>query len=126
MSVGIETPGEEAPFSTIEKVVYLDQGAITTSGNYRRYYENKGNKISHLINPGTGYTLQNELISVTVYAKDAITADGYDNALMAMGMKKAMAFVEKRKDMAAHFIYRKNDGTIADTLTKRFRILLEP
>ncbi len=126
MSVGIETPGEEGPFSAIEKVVYLDQGAITTSGNYRRYYENKGNKISHLINPKTGYSLQNELISVTVFAKDAITADGYDNALMAMGLKNAIAFVEKRKDLAAHFIYRKNDGTIADTVTKRFRILLEP
>jgi FAD:protein FMN transferase len=61
-----------------------------------------------------------------VYAKDAITADGYDNALMAMGLKKAIAFVEKRKDIAAHFIYRKENGTIADTMTKRFAVLLKP
>ncbi|WP_431294612.1 FAD:protein FMN transferase [Pedobacter sp. P26] len=37
------------------------------------------------------------MISVTVYAKDAITADGYDNALMAMHLKDAIAFVESRK-----------------------------
>ena len=126
MSIGIEAPGDEADFSVIEKIVYLDKGAITTSGNYRSYYESKGKKISHLLNPRTGYSLQNELISVTVYAKDAITADGYDNAIMAMGLKKGLAFVDKDKGLAAHFIYRKNDGTVADTLSKRFRILLQP
>lgn len=126
MSVGIEAPGEESDFSMIEKIIYLDKGAITTSGNYRRYYESNGKKISHLLNPKTGYSLQNELISVTVYAKDAMTADGYDNAIMAMGLKKGLAFVEKNKNLAAHFIYRKNDGTVADTLSKRFGVLLEP
>lgn len=126
MSVGIEAPGDDPDFSLIEKVVWMDEGAITTSGNYRRYYESNGKKISHLINPKTGYSLQNELISVTVFAKDAITADGYDNAFMAMGLKRALAFVEKRKDMAAHFIYKKDDGTIADTMSKRFRVLLKP
>ena len=126
MSIGIEAPGEDGDFSLIERIVYLDKGAITTSGNYRRYYESKGKKISHLINPHTGYSLQNELVSVTVYAKDAITADGYDNAIMAMGLKKGLAFVEKNKELAAHFIYRKNDGTVADTLSKRFRVFLQP
>jgi thiamine biosynthesis lipoprotein len=126
MKIGIESPGDDPEFSLIEKVVWLDKGAITTSGNYRRYYESDGKKITHLLNPKTGYSLQNELISVTVYAKDAITADGYDNALMAMGLTKAMTFVEKRKDMAAHFIYRKEDGTVADTMTKRFTVLLKP
>lgn len=125
MSVGIEAPGEESDFSLIEKIVYLDKGAITTSGNYRRYYESNGKKISHLLNPKTGYSLQNELISVTVYAKDAITADGYDNAIMAMGLIKGLAFVEKNKDLAAHFIYKKKDGTVADTLSNRFRFLLQ-
>ena len=126
MSVGIETPGDDPEFSVIKRVVWLDKGAITTSGNYRRYYERKGKKVSHLMNPKTGYSLQNELISVTVYAKDAITADGYDNAIMAMGLKKGLAFVDKNKNLAAHFIYRKNDGTVADTLSKRFRVLLQP
>jgi len=126
MSIGIEAPGEESDFSLIEKIVYLDKGAITTSGNYRRYYESNGKKISHLLNPKTGYSLNNDLISVTVYAKDAMTADGYDNAIMAMGLKKGLAFVEKNKDLAAHFIYKKNDGTVADTISKRFQVLFEP
>lgn len=125
MSVGIEAPGEDAEFSLIEKIIYPDNGAITTSGNYRRYYNSGGKQVSHLLDPRTGYSVQNELISVTVYAKDAITADGYDNAIMAMGLKDGLDFVDKNKTIAAHFIYRKSDGTIADTASKRFSMLLQ-
>lgn len=126
MSVGIEAPGEDPLFSVIEKVAWIDKGALTTSGNYRRYYESNGKKVTHLINPKTGYSIQNDLISVTVFAGDAITADAYDNALMAMGLKKALDFVEKRKDLAAHFIYYTKDGRVADTMSRRFRVLLKP
>jgi thiamine biosynthesis lipoprotein len=59
-----------------------------------------------------------------VYARDAITADAYDNALMVMGLKKAMRFVEQRKDLCAHFIYRTPGGAIADTASSRFLKLL--
>lgn len=125
MSIGIEMPGDDPDLSLIEKVIWIDKGAVTTSGNYRHYYESNGKKISHLMNPATGYPVQNELISVTIYAADAITADAYDNALMGMGLVKALAFVEKRKDMAAHFIYHRADGTVADTASKRFRNLFQ-
>jgi thiamine biosynthesis lipoprotein len=126
MSVGIEAPGDDADFSMIEKIIYPAKGAITTSGNYRRYYESEGRKISHLLDPRTGFPIANELISVTVYAKDAMTADGYDNAIMAMGLEQGLAFVERHKELAAHFIYHMKDGSIADTMSRRFRKLLKP
>ena len=109
----------------MEKILVVDSGAITTSGNYRKYYESKGKKISHLMDPRTGYSIKNEMISVTVYAKDAITADAYDNALMAMGLNKAMKFVEKRQDLAAYFIYRLPNGNTADTASSRFHNLIQ-
>ena len=77
------------------------------------------------MDPHTGYSIQNEMISVTVYAKDAITADAYDNALMAMGLNKAMKFVEKRQDLAAFFIYRLPNGNNADTASSRFYNLIQ-
>ncbi len=127
MKIGIESPNEDAfenhPMQTI---IELDAGAITTSGSYRRYYESKGQKITHLINPKTGYPQTNELISVTVYANDAMTADAYDNALMLMGLEQALAFVEKRKEMVAYFIYKKKDGSIADTASSAFLKLMNP
>ncbi|RZM08246.1 MAG: FAD:protein FMN transferase [Pedobacter sp.] len=124
LSIGIEAPGDDPEFSPLSLIVYPPEGGITTSGNYRRYYESNGKRISHLFDPRTGYPIQNELISVTLFAKDAFTSDAYDNALMAMGLQKAMKFVEARKDFAAHFIFRRVDGTIADTMTSRFKPFL--
>lgn len=126
MKIGIEAPGDnDFELTMISRIVAVDSGAITTSGSYRKFYESEGKKISHLIDPRTGYPSQNELISVTVFARDAITADAYDNALMVMGLKKAMQFVEKRKDLAAHFIYRTSTGAVADTASSRFYKLLQ-
>ena len=119
--IGIEAPSEsQYDTSQLQKILVLNRGAITTSGNYRKYYESKGQKITHIIDPRTGYSSRNELISVTVFAKNAITADAYDNALMVMGLQKAFQFVEKRKDLAAYFIYHNPNGTVADTASSRF------
>lgn len=125
--IGIESPAEdEFGHHSLQKIITLDKGAITTSGSYRKFYESNGQKITHLINPKTGYPQKNELISVTVYAKDAITADAYDNALMLMGLKRALAFVEKRRDLAAYFIYRNKNGAVADTASSVFLRLKNP
>lgn len=127
MRIGIESPSED-PFGNhpLQKVLEMDEGAITTSGSYRRFYESKGQKITHLIHPKTGYPQANELISVTVYASDAITADAYDNALMLMGLESAMAFVNKRPSLAAYFVYRHANGSIADTASLAFLKRMNP
>lgn len=120
--VGIEGPPENSQDNPLlRKVISLNQGAITTSGNYRKYLQSKNKRVSHLIDPKTGYPLDTQMISATVYAKDAVTADGYDNVLMAMGADEAIRFVTARKDMEAYLVYRKKDGTITDTLTNGFR-----
>ncbi|SEQ92760.1 thiamine biosynthesis lipoprotein [Pedobacter rhizosphaerae] len=123
MKIGIEGPDENG-VPGIRHIASLDQGAITTSGNYRKFHQNGNKKITHLINPKTGYPLDNEMISVTVYAQNAITADGYDNTLMAMSLEEALAFVSKRKYLEAYFVYHRKDGTVADTLTTGFKKLL--
>ena len=126
MRIGIEAPGDdEFTRGIMQRVLLIDEGAITTSGNYRRYFETDGKKITHLIDPLTGYPVNNELISITVYAKDAITADAFDNALMVMGLVKAINFVDERRELAAHFIYRDKQGAIKDTMCKKFYKLVQ-
>lgn len=121
MKIGIESPSEdEFDLQPFNEIIKLNKGAVTTSGSYRKYYESNGHKITHIINPKTGYPQNNELISVTVFAEDAITADAYDNALMLMGLEKALDFVEKRKNIAAYFIYRNNSGTVSRKASSAF------
>lgn len=123
--VGIEGPSPVANAEpVIRHVVAINAGAITTSGNYRKFLQKGSKKISHLIDPKTGYPLDNTMISVTVYAKDAITADGYDNALMAMDVKSALAFVAERKGLEVYMIYHRPDGSVADTLSKGFKRII--
>jgi thiamine biosynthesis lipoprotein len=126
MKIGIELPGnDDFENSIMQRVISIDSGAVTTSGSYRKFYESKGKKISHILDARTGFPAQNELISVTVIAKDAITADAFDNALMAMGLNKALEFVEKRKDLSAHFIYKVKNGAIKDTASAEFYRFLQ-
>jgi thiamine biosynthesis lipoprotein len=120
-TVGIESPPADSLDDPVVKNVFRPgNGAVTSSGTFRRYIESEGKHFHHLIDPKTGYPFQNELISVTVRAKDAITADGYDNALMGMGLEKAFRFLQKHKELQAYFIYKNNNGMIADTATRLF------
>ncbi len=117
--VGIESPEtNEWDQPILKRQIRIHGGAVTTSGSYRNYYESNGTKANHIIHPKTGYPVKNELISVTVWAGDAMTADAYDNALMLMGLTRALAFIEAKKDMAAYFIYRDAGGEIRDTVSR--------
>ncbi|MGJ7031454.1 FAD:protein FMN transferase [Niabella hirudinis] len=122
MKIGIESPpGEEDPETPVLiKTVFVKEGAITTSGKYRNFYRNGNKKVSHLMDPRTGYTLNNEMISVTVFAKDAITADAYDNVFMGLHLDEAFAFLKKHPELECYFIYTKKDGTVADTASAGF------
>ena len=125
--IGIEAPNEDAfQQPVMQKILYVNRGAITTSGNYRAFHERGGKKFSHTIDPHTGFPSDNELISVTVYASNAITADAYDNVFVLMGLERSIQFINKRKDLSAFFIYRKKDGSIATYSTKSFNALLQP
>jgi thiamine biosynthesis lipoprotein len=121
MRIGIEAPSKnEFDHAGIRKVIELEQGAVTTSGNYRKFRQSGSRKISHIINPKTGFSAQTTLISVTVVADDAMTADGYDNAFMVMGVNESLQFLERHKNIQAYFIFQKPDGSVGDTATVGF------
>jgi len=104
--VGIEMPAETAnapqqPQSRIS----VSNMAVATSGNYRNYYEQNGERFAHTINPKTGYPVQHSLLSVTVIAKTCATADAYATAFMVLGKEKALEIAEKIKNLEIYLIY---------------------
>lgn len=124
--LGIEGPINSFDSEVAIKHVAIIKGkALTTSGSYRNYIQKGAKKITHIIDPKTGYPTQSDILSVTVLAKDAITADGYDNALLAMGIKDAMIFLDKHPDLEAYFVYRNNKGNVVDTMTNGFKNILK-
>jgi len=121
MKIGIEQPSNNKDEDVgIQKVLEMKGGAITTSGNYRKFIQNGSKKLSHLMDPKTGRPISNEMISVTVKTKDAMSADGYDNVLIGMGIEKAFAFLKRHKGLEAYFIYQDADGMVRDTASVGF------
>lgn len=125
IKIGIEGPtANEFENPEMKHVISFKQGAITTSGSYRKYISFNGKNYGHIIHPKTGCPIHSEIISVTIFAKKAIDADGYDNALMLMPVEKAIQFVESKKDLEAYFIYQKPNGKVVDTLTLGFEKMI--
>ncbi len=106
--VGIDKPVEDNPEErTLQAIIKLHNQSLATSGNYRKFYVENGQKYSHIIDPETGYPAKNNLLSTSVLADDCMTADGYATAFMVMGLEKSKEFLAINKDLhlEVFFIY---------------------
>lgn len=120
--IGIEGPmNEEQEVSIVEKKLLISNKAITTSGNYRKFVKIKDQYFSHIINPKTGKPANNGVISVTVIADDATTADALDNAFLVMGVESSFQLLKKMPEIGVYMLYKKSDGSIADTSNAQFQ-----
>ena len=125
-NVAIEMPTRHADDErNIQAIVTLQDMAISTSGSYRKYYEENGIRYSHTIDPATGYPVKHSLLSVSVLAKDCMTADAYATAFMVMGVDKGKEFLKKHPRLEAYFIYSAPDGTMKTYYTHGFKKLLQ-
>jgi thiamine biosynthesis lipoprotein len=102
-------------------VLRLNNQAVTTSGKFQKYKKMGDSVISHVLDPRTGYPVKNDLVSVTVLAKNAMLADGLDNAFMVMGIKETMEWLDKNPNIGVFMVYRKKDGSLADTANGYFK-----
>jgi thiamine biosynthesis lipoprotein len=75
-------------------ILKLNDAAVATSGHYRRFVSIGGKKFSHIIDTKTGLS-SDKLASVTIIAKDAITADALSTAVIVMGAENGLALIEK-------------------------------
>ncbi|HAI75637.1 MAG TPA: thiamine biosynthesis protein ApbE [Microscillaceae bacterium] len=118
-SIGIANPTYEASGgSPTQAIVQLENKALATSGNYRKFYIIDKKKYSHTVNPKTGYPVQHSLLSATVIAKDCMSADAYATAFMVMGLDKAKQFLAQNPSLDAYFVYANADGSLATYMTK--------
>lgn len=107
--VGIEKPAKDSLSPReVQIAVELKDNALATSGNYRKYYVEGGQKFSHTIDPVTGYPVQHSVLSVSVLADDCMTADAYATAFMVMGLEKTKEFLKTNKGLEVYIVYDEN------------------
>ena len=113
--VGISKPSDDPTGSDsgVQSIVNITDKAMATSGNYRNFYYKGGKKYAHTIDPKTGYPVQHNILSATVFAKSCSVADAYATSFMVMGLEKARQLLERHPELMAYLIYSDNDGNNA-------------
>jgi thiamine biosynthesis lipoprotein len=123
--IGIEgTEVYERDDRFISKKISLSNMAVTTSGSMKKYRKLGNRYWSHIVDPRTGFPVDNGIVSVTVIARDAITADAYDNGFMVMGIQSALMLANQTKDLGIYIAYVNADGSLTDTSNAYFKRFL--
>lgn len=108
-NVGVSKPSENGIENAY--IVTLKDYAVATSGDYRNFLVFNDKRYSHTISPKTGYPVEHNLASVTVFHKKCMSADAYATALMSMGENKALNFANNN-NLAVILFVRDNDNNI--------------
>ncbi len=106
---GIENPLQP---NKLIATIPLYNRSMTTSGNYRNHFEVNGQLFNHIINPKNGSMEQSNILSVTVLAPDAFTADGYDTPFFMMGLKGIQDFVSKHPELDVFVVFTNQNGKL--------------
>lgn len=124
--VGIDTPadGNYTPGAEIQARIRLDDRALATSGNYRKFYVENGVKYSHTINPRTGYPVRHTLLSATIIAPTGAVADAWATACMVGGKDTAIAFIEKYDFLEGYLIFSDENGVMKSWTSEGLRNMI--
>jgi len=96
--IAVERPLPEE--RTMHKVVTMPKDspmAVMTSGTYRHYFDDHGQRYSHILDARTGRPVSHNLVSVTVMISDPTVADAWSTALLCLGPKDGMAAANTAK-----------------------------
>ncbi|MEZ0312685.1 MAG: FAD:protein FMN transferase [Myxococcota bacterium] len=120
-SVGIQDPRGPGYFAVLNLV---DQ-AISTAGDYERYFEVGGVRYHHILDPHTGYPARGTR-SVTVIADKGTITDGLDTGIFVMGPQAGMKLIEDDPRLEGVIIDDQNAMTVSSGLAKTLRVLRQP
>ncbi|MBS1556311.1 MAG: FAD:protein FMN transferase [Bacteroidota bacterium] len=123
--LGILDPNSNRDSLFFKAYVKLKDKSFTTSGNYFNYRIIDGKKYSHTIDPKTGYQAERAILSSSVFAADATTADAWATAFMVMGHEKAIELLKQHPELDAFFIYTGADGKMETYVTPGIKELIE-
>ena len=109
--VGIEEPSDNQETSNpLYLIVELENRALATSGNYRKFIIENGVRYAHHIDPKTGYPAKNNLLSASILTTECISSDANATGILVMGLEKAQSFLKVHPELQAYLIYSDEKG----------------
>lgn len=107
-TIGIQKPFAES--GTAATTVSINDTSAVTSGIYERYFEQDGILYHHILDPKTGYPIENNLASVTILSQASVAGDALSTSCLLLGLDDGMALIESLPDTEALFITK--DGEL--------------
>jgi FAD:protein FMN transferase len=95
--IGVKHPRDE---NKLLVNLPLEEVALSTSGDYERYFEENGVRYHHIIDPATGESAWG-MRSATILAPDSTTADALSTSVFILGVEKGMALINSMSDVSA-------------------------
>jgi thiamine biosynthesis lipoprotein len=115
-TVGLDEPRFDGNQSVL-KAITIQDAAMATSGTYRKFkIDENGNRFAHIIDTKTGYPSKTNILSVSVMAKECMTADAYATAFQAMGVESVTSFLKLHPELKV-FIVFENENQEFETLS---------
>jgi FAD:protein FMN transferase len=116
--VGIQHPREDG---SVLLWIDLQDEAISTAGDYERFFEREGIRYHHILDPRTLQPARG-CQSVTVIAREGIWADGLDTGIFVMGPERGMELVEQLPDVEAVIVDAEGHLLVSSGLKQRIRL----
>ena len=115
--IGIQDPRDQSRI-----LATLDAGdiSVATSGDYERYFTKEGTRYHHLLNPFTGSPAQ-QCRSVTILAKDALSADALATAVFVMGPNRGLRLIEAMEGVEGLIVSADGEIIVSEGLKGRIR-----
>ena len=128
--IAVDKPVDNEAERVFQAIITVEDKAVATSGNYRKFYEEEGVVYSHTIDPRTGFPVQHSLLSATVLANECSTADAYATAFMVMGVEATAQFLAAHPELNLEVYLLFHDGekieaVISEGLRKKIEELDE-
>lgn len=110
--IGIDKPfdGNFDEGANLQDILEVTDCGVVTSGNYRKFYVEDGQKYAHTIDPRTGSPVRHNLLSATVITENATYADAFATWAMVEGVAGAREFLDTIPDTGAYLIYSEGDS----------------
>lgn len=109
--IGLKDPRE--PTGVVAVIDWVGGMAMSTSGDYERFFMFEGRRYHHILDPKTGDSARSGLISVSVQARDSLTADGLSTALFVLGEEAGLRLLRQFPGCEALLI--RQDGGFVQT-----------
>ncbi|MEQ9764011.1 FAD:protein FMN transferase [Streptococcus jiangjianxini] len=120
-NIGVQNP-DEVRGETVGSA-YVKDSSVVTSGVYERYIEKDGHKYHHIMDPKTGYPVDNDISGVTVFTKTSLQGDELSTSLFLLGIKDGLNLIDSMDGVEAVFIDKENgihsSNGLKDKLTLR-------